>query len=116
VGDVDRLLAQKLDLDFDQAEKATNEIIAHNSGNPLLPLIVPSVMNVRRAQAKSDIRRALLETAIDIQLNGREALKNHSDPVTHAAFEIADFPGGFELRSTWKQTPPLLLAVGQRGK
>jgi hypothetical protein len=113
---VDRLLAQKLDLDFDQSEKAVNEITAQNAGNPLLPVIVPSVMNVRRAQAKSDIRRALLETAIDMQLNGRAALKNHTDPVTHTMFELADFTGGFELRSSWKQTPALTLTVGQRGK
>jgi hypothetical protein len=114
--DLDRLLAQKLDLDFAQSEKAINEIVAQNAANPLLPLIVPSVTNVRRAQAKSDIRRALLETAIDIQLHGRDALKNHTDPVTHMTFEIADFTGGFELRSSWKQTPALNLTVGQRGK
>jgi hypothetical protein len=113
---VDRLLAQKLDLDFDQSEKALNEIIAQNAANPLLPLIVPSVSNVRRAQARSDIRRALLETAIDMQLHGRDALKNHTDPVTHTTFEFGETPGGFELRSTWKQTPPLTLEVGNRSQ
>ncbi len=113
---VDRLLAQQLDLDFAQSEKAINGIIAQNSANPLLPLIVPSVTNVRRAQARSDIRRGLLETAIDIQLHGRDALKNHTDPVTHTAFEFGENPGGFELRSTWKQTPPLALEVGNRSQ
>lgn len=113
---LDGLLAQKLDLDFDQSEKAINEIIAQNAGNPLLPVMMPGMMNCRRAQARSDIRRALLETAIDIQLNGRDALKNHTDPVTHTPFERADIAGGFELSSTWKRTPPLTLTVGQRGK
>jgi hypothetical protein len=71
----------------------------------------------RQAQARTDVRRALLVAAIDIQLRGRDALKDHLDPVMGIPFEMTPFDGGFELRSTWKQKPvPLTLTVGRRGK
>jgi hypothetical protein len=49
-----------------------------------------------------DIRRALLAAALDVQLDGRDALKNHADPVVGGLFEYAPFEGGFDLRSKWK--------------
>ncbi len=109
-------LAQILDLDLEQAEAQSKQLAAQHAGNPFYPLIVADVPNCKRAQARTEVRRALLATAIDVQLNGRDALKNHADPVTHTPFEMTDFPGGFELRSTWKQPLPLTLTVGQRGK
>jgi hypothetical protein len=45
---------------------------------------------------------ALLAAALDVQLKGHDALKNHLDPVTGAMFEYVAVAGGFALRSTWK--------------
>jgi hypothetical protein len=69
-------------------------------------------------QARADVRRALLATALDIQLDGPGALKNHVDPVTGGPFELVPFDGGFELLSKFKSTndKPWALSVGQRGK
>jgi hypothetical protein len=57
-----------------------------------------------------------LETALDIQLNGPDALKNHVDPVVGGPFELVAHEGGFELRSKFRAEKPWALVVGQRGK
>ena len=74
--------------------------------------------HLRRSQARADVRRALLATALDVQLDGPDALKNHPDPVVGGPFELVAFEGGFELRSKFKPTDdkPWVLIVGQRGK
>jgi hypothetical protein len=40
--------------------------------------------------------------ALAVQLHGRDALKDHPDPVAGGPFEYAAFEGGFELRSRLK--------------
>jgi hypothetical protein len=66
---------------------------------------------------RADVRRALLAAAIAVQLEGRDALKNHPDPVGGGAFEYVAFEGGFELHSKLKvQDKPVALTVGRRGK
>ena len=62
----------------------------------------PAVSSMRHSQARADVRRALLATAFDVQLDGPEAVKNHVDPVVGGPFELSTFEGGFELRSKFK--------------
>lgn len=45
------------------------------------------------------MRRALLSTALDITIEGADAVKRHADPVAGGLFEYVTFEGGFELRS-----------------
>jgi hypothetical protein len=70
------------------------------------------------------VRRSLLSAALAVQLDGRAALKNHTDPVIGGSFDCVAFEGGFELRSKWllEKKPrskwylpsePLVLLVGQ---
>ena len=47
------------------------------AGNPVFKTFFPNVSSLRQSQARADVYRALLETALDIQLAGRDALKNH---------------------------------------
>jgi hypothetical protein len=97
-----RRMAKHLDLPLDQFEKEWDSEARKVAGNPVSRLIFPAVEKVRCAQARADIRRALLAAALAVQLDGRDALKNHPDPVVGGPFEYIAFAGGFELRSNWK--------------
>jgi hypothetical protein len=72
------------------------------------------------------VGRSLLSAAVAVQLDGRAALKNHTDPVIGGSFDCVGFEGGFELRSKWLldeklrskwylPSEPLVLLVGRRG-
>ena len=76
----------------------------------------PPSSSVRRAQARMDVRRALLSAALAIRQDGPEALKNDPAPVVGGPFEYVPFDGGFELRSTLKgrDDKPVTLTVGHR--
>jgi hypothetical protein len=124
------LMAKKLDLPVDPFEKEWDREQMKQAGNPVFKLLFPNVHKVRLAQARADIRRALLSAALAVRLDGPEALKNHPDPVVGGPFEQVAFEGGFELRSKWKLgekvrskwkldegfDKPLVLTVGLRGK
>jgi hypothetical protein len=67
-----------------------------------------------------------LSAALAVQLDGREALKNHPDPVVGGSFAHVAFEGGYELRSHWipdaklplkrgLSSEPLVLTVGRIG-
>ena len=71
-------------------------------------------------------RRALLSAALTVQLDGRDALKNHPDPVVGGSFAYVAFDGGYKLRSHWMpdaklrlkrglSSEPLVLTVGRIG-
>ena len=83
---------------------------------PVYKYFFPAVVNMRRAQARMDVRRALLRAAIAVQLDGPDALKSHPDPVQGGPFEYVASPGGFELRSGLKarDDKPVTLVVGRR--
>lgn len=121
-------MAAKWDLPLDRFEKEWEREKAVYAGNPVFKTYVPAVVKVRQAQARADVRRALLAAAIDLELAGREgltaALKNHPDPVVGGPFDYEEFPGGFEVRSKWRlgsrplyhSDTPLALTVGRRQK
>jgi hypothetical protein len=123
-------MAKKLDLPLDQFEKEWDREVKKQAGNQVFNWVFPALHKVRLAQLRADVRRALLSAAFAVQLDGRDALKNHSDPVVGGPFDYVAFEGGFELRSKWKLddklrskwkldeqfAKPLALTVGQRGK
>jgi hypothetical protein len=106
-----KMLSQPLD----QFEKEFESEGAKQSANPVYKVFFPAVVNVRRAQARIEARRALLMTALAVQLDGRDALKNHPDPIVGGPFECVPIPNGFELRSKFKarDNKPVTLTVGR---
>ncbi|HEY7327006.1 MAG TPA: sigma-70 family RNA polymerase sigma factor [Gemmataceae bacterium] len=110
-------MAKMLDLPPDQAAKEFEREEKALASNPVFKLFAPVLQNVLRRQMQANVRRALLSAALDIQLNGRDVLKNHPDPVGGSPFDYAAFEGGFELRSKEKSdNEPVVLTVGQRTK
>ncbi len=112
------LAAKLMDLPLDQFEKEFQLEEKKRAGNPVFKMLFPNVGALRLSQARADVRRALLATALDIQLDGADALKNHTDPVVGGPFEMVPFEGGYELRSKFKPKDGTTwaLSVGQRGK
>src|SRR5579871_1613698 len=125
-------MAKQLLSPLDQfQEEFERESKKQRSSNPVFHVFFPALDRVRWSQARMDVRRALLSAAIAVQLDGREALMKHPDPVVGGPFEYTAFEGGFELRSKlkldeklrtkWKLVDeragePLTLTVGRRGK
>jgi hypothetical protein len=125
-----KALAKKMELPPDRfaGELQTEE--KRQAGNPVFKALFPAFGRVRWLQARADVRRALLLAAIDVQLRGPQALKDHPDPVAGGSFEYAAFPDGFELRSKLRldepirstlrvpqgETKPLTLTVGRSAK
>ncbi len=94
-------MAKKLDEPLDQFAKAY-DVLLKPGGNPVTDLLFPALSRVYVPKLRSDIRRALLSAALAVQLDGKDALKKHPDPVVGGSFEYVAFKGGFELRSKWK--------------
>ena len=110
-------MAKTLDLPSDQAAKKFEREEKKLANNPVFKVFAPVLHNILRRQAQANVRRALLSATLAVQLNGRDVLKNHSDPVVGGSFEYIAFDGGFELRSKAKlDAEPLTLTVGRRGK
>jgi hypothetical protein len=112
------LMATKLDLPLDQFEAEGSREAKKRAGNPLFKLLFPALPKVRRAQARAEVRQALLQAAFAVQVEGRDGLKQHPDPVVGGPFDYVPFEGGFELRSKLHQQDdkPVTLTVGRRSK
>jgi hypothetical protein len=100
-------MAGKLDLPLGQFAKEWDREVKQQAKNEVFHWVFPALHRVRLAQLRAEVRRALLSAAVAVQLDGREALKNHPDPVTGGPFEYVAFNGGFELRSKWQLDAPL---------
>lgn len=123
-------IATKLDLPLEEFEDEYDRMREQEAANPLFKPFFPALDHVRLAQARSEIYRAMLAAALAVELDGPEALEQHSDPVAGGPFEYVPFEGGFELRSRWQlderrlarrkldktYNKPLVLVVGQRRK
>jgi len=120
------LLAKQMELPLDQFAGEQERAALKLAANPMYKRFVPAIIRCRWRQAEAGVRRALLSTAVAIQIDGRTALKNHPDPLAGGAFEYVAFEGGFELRSKWQpdekhrsrwnlgRPEPLVLVVGRR--
>jgi hypothetical protein len=111
------LIAEKFRLPLAQFEKEFERETRRQAGNPVFKLFFPAVANVRKSQARAEVRRALISAAFAVQVDGLDALKANPDPVVGGPFEYTKFAGGFELRSKFGQDGhPLSLIVGRRGE
>ena len=118
--------AKMFDLPIDRFVTEWGRQSAKESSNPVFQRLFPAVEKVREAQARHDVRRALLNAAIDIRLHGSDARRGHLDPLAGNALDYTDFDGGFELRfkldeklrEKWHFSPrfdeSLFLTVGRR--
>jgi len=106
-----------LDLPPDQFEKEFEQESKKQAKNPVFKEFFPAVARVRDAQTRAEVRRVLFAAALAVARDGRDALKDHPDPVAGGPFEYSPFEGGFELRSKSKGADgkPVTLTVGQRG-
>jgi hypothetical protein len=111
-------MAKSLDLPADQFEKDFERETKNQANNPVFKLVFPALSRFRIAQTRAEVRSALLRAALAVQIDGRDALKNHPDPVGGGAFEYIAFDGGYELRSKLKvaEDKPVALIVGTRAK
>jgi hypothetical protein len=107
-----------LELPLDQFDNEWKRAEIKRTGNPLFKQLFGAFPRLRRAQARMEVRRALLSAALEVQAGGPDGLKKISDPFSGGPFEYAAFDGGFELRSKLTQTDdkPLSLTVGRRAK
>jgi hypothetical protein len=112
-----REVKKMLAMPMDQFEKEFDLEAKKRADNPVFKVFFPAIVNVRRAQARMDVRRALLSAALAVRQDGPDALKNNPDPVLGGPFEYAPFDGGFELSSKLKgrDDKPVTLTVGHRG-
>jgi hypothetical protein len=110
------MLATQLDLPLDRFAVEWKREETARAGNPVFRAFLSRILWMRFQQARVDVRRAYLAAALDVRLNGRSALKRHTDPVVNEPIQDLPFPGGYELRSKLKSDEgnPVLLIVGHR--
>jgi hypothetical protein len=110
-------LAPKLDLPVDEFHKEFERESKAQADNPVYKVFFPALEKVGESRARMEVRRALFSTALDVQLNGKDVLKDHADPVAGGKFDYVPFEGGFELHSKYKGLDGklLTLTVGHRG-
>jgi hypothetical protein len=111
-------MANVFELPLAEFETQYQAEVERQAGNPVFKLLFPALVKARQAQARSDVRRALLSAAVAAQLGGREALQQHPDPVTGGTFEMLPQDQGFELRSKFQgaDNKPLTLTVGTKSR
>ena len=112
-----RHVAKLLELPIEQFEKEFEIEAKKQAANPVFKVFFPAIVNVRKAQARMEVRRALLSAALAVRQDGPDALNNHPDPVGGGRFEYVPFDGGFELRSRLqgRDDKPVTLTIGRRG-
>ena len=70
--------------------------------NPVIRMLTPSLPRLRWEEAYCQTRRALLQAAIAIRLDGPKALNRHLDPYDGNPFSYISVDGGFRLESQLK--------------
>jgi len=87
--------------------------------NPLVRQFLPALHRIRYWEAEAQTRLAMLMAAIDVVLDGKDALTKHTDPFGDGPFQYKPLEnGGFELRSKLAvpKEGPLTLTVGAPSK
>ena len=73
----------------------------------------PLLEGVARSQAEARLKQVMLKSAIQVLLEGREALKNQPDPYTGQSLEYEQLEKGFRLKSkTTVKGHPVTLDIG----
>jgi hypothetical protein len=111
-----RQVTKMLALPMDQFEQEFDLEAKKRADNPVYKVFFPAIANVRRAQMRMEVRRALLSAALAVRQDGPIVLNNNPDPAGGGTFEYVPFHGGFELRSMLKgrDDKPVTLTIGQR--
>lgn len=92
--------APRFTLPPEQFEKAyKSEIEEFARANPVIRQFTPSLPRFRWAEAYNQTRRALLQAAIAVRLDGSRALSQHLDPYDKNPFSYFLVDGGFRLES-----------------
>jgi hypothetical protein len=82
---------------FEKAYKAEFDELSRT--NPVVRQFTPALPRFRWAEANEQTRRALLQTAIAVRLEGPQALNRHFDPYDSKPFTYTALDGGFRLES-----------------
>ncbi len=81
--------------------------------NPFVKSIVPAIKPIQPILFAMDVKRAMLNTAVAVSVNGADAVKDSKDPAGEGPFEYATTPKGFVLKSkATMQDKPVELYVG----
>jgi hypothetical protein len=81
----------------------------------LASLLLPAIDKVREKQQGTEVRRAMLLTAIAVAESGPDVVRQSKDPVTGEAFQYHRLDHGFELRSSLQfDGQPISLTFGNR--
>jgi hypothetical protein len=100
---------------FERAYKA--EIEEVSKANPVIQQFTPALPRFRWAEAYSQTRRALLQTAIAVRLDGPSALNRHPDPYDGNPFSYIPMDGGFRLESQLREGgAPISLSIVPRSE
>jgi hypothetical protein len=92
--------APRFTLPPEQFEKAFKvEFTELSKKNPVVRQFTPALPRFRWVEADQQTRRALLQAAIAVRLEGPEALNQHSDPYDKRPFTYTVVDGGFRLES-----------------
>jgi hypothetical protein len=96
--------------EFEKAYKT--EIEQASRTNPVIRQFTPALPRFRWAEAYSQTRRALLQAAIAIRLDGPSALDRHLDPYDRSLFSYIPVNGGFRLESHLREGgTPISLSI-----
>src|SRR2546430_10308357 len=82
---------------FDRVYRAEIEELSRT--NPVIRQFTPALPRFRWAEAYNQNRRALLQAAIAVRLDGSRALNQHLDPFDRNPFSYILVDGGFRLES-----------------
>jgi hypothetical protein len=87
--------------EFETAYKAEVEEVSKT--NSIIRQFTPALPRFRWAEAYKQTRRALLQTAIAVRLDGPSALNRHPDPYDGKPFSYVPVDGGFRLESRLRE-------------
>jgi hypothetical protein len=81
----------------------------------LASLLLPAIDKVREKQQSTEVRRAMLLTAIAVAESGADVVRQSKDPVTGEVFQLRRLDRGFELKSSLQfDSQPVTLTFGNR--
>ncbi|MEO6436959.1 MAG: hypothetical protein ABIP55_14530 [Tepidisphaeraceae bacterium] len=100
--------------EFARAVDAATANLPEGPTRAFASIVAPAIKPLRVPMAAAEAHEAMLRTAIDVVVNGPEAVKRSRDPFGTGSFTYRALPGGFELTSKLKARGgrPVTLQVG----